>query len=79
MKYENAYEACDGLRQSDEWVPLPIVLFWQSVRNEYRWTMFARNGKIIGASWVGFSTRKRAYNNFDLCCDNGWHAKIRDI
>lgn len=75
MKFKDAYEACDALRCKDLTVKLPLLLFWQSVKNQHHWTCFARNGRIIGASSEGFSSAAIASRNYDLNFEQIEHTK----
>lgn len=40
--------------------------FYQDTRKEWRWRKISPNGKIIGASSEGFSSRQAAVNNARL-------------
>lgn len=41
------------------------LIYYRDTAGEHRWKLVARNGKIVGSSSEGFSTRKKAKDNYD--------------
>ena len=42
------------------------VEFYQDKRGKWRWRIIGTNGKIVGASSQGFTTRNNAITNLEL-------------
>ena len=37
--------------------------YYQDRKNEWRWTLYARNGNVVGASSEGYKTKAKAVAN----------------
>ena len=56
----------------------PIVLFSKDRKGEIRWTLYAKNRKIIAAASEGFKRKASARNNFNSTIESGGIAAAID-
>ena len=50
--------------------------YYQDRKGDWRWTLLARNGNVIGASSEGYKTRAKAVANFTAVTTKGPTAKV---
>lgn len=53
--------------------------YYQDRKNEWRWTLYARNGNVVGASSEGYKTKAKAAANFAAVTTKGPTAKVEVV
>ena len=53
--------------------------YYQDRKGDWRWTLLARNGNVIGASSEGYKTSAKAVANFTAVTTKGPAAKVEVV
>lgn len=53
--------------------------YHQDRKGDWRWTLYARNGNVIGASSEGYKTKAKAVANFAAVTTKGPTAKVEVV
>ncbi len=53
--------------------------YYQDRKGGWRWTLYARNGNVVGASSEGYKTRAKAVANFAAVTTKGPTAKVEVV
>lgn len=53
--------------------------YYQDRKNEWHWTLYARNGNVVGASSEGYKTKAKAAANFAAVTTKGPTAKVEVV
>lgn len=53
--------------------------YYQDRKGDWRWTLYARNGNVLGASTEGYKTRAKAVANFTAVTTKGPAAKVEVV
>ena len=53
--------------------------YYQDRKSEWRWTLYARNGNVVGASSEGYKTKAKAVANFAAVTTKGPTATVEFV
>lgn len=53
--------------------------YYQDRKGDWRWTLLARNGNVVGASSEGYKTRAKAVANFTAVATKGPTATVEVV
>lgn len=53
--------------------------YYQDRKGDWRWTLYARNGNVVGASSEGYKTRAKAVANFAAVTTKGPSAAVEFV
>ena len=53
--------------------------YYQDRKGDWRWTLYARNGNVVGASSEGYKTRAKAVANFAAVTTKGPSATVEVV
>ena len=53
--------------------------YYQDRKGDWRWTLYARNGSVVGASSEGYKTKAKAVANFAAVTTKGPTAKVEVV
>ena len=53
--------------------------YYQDRKGDWRWTLYARNGNVVGASSEGYKTRAKAVANFAAVTTKGPSATVEFV
>ncbi len=53
--------------------------YYQDRKKDWRWTLYAHNGNVVGASSEGYKTKAKAVANFASITTKGPSAKVEFV